>query len=278
VSTYEDYGRASLDYDASRIAVGADLLLGAALGAGIDLPSARVLDAGCGTGAYALALAPHVGSLTLVDADEGMLAQTEAKLAAETGVGHLEVQRALLPDLTFDDGSFELVMVHQVLHHLGDEEGGDWPGQRAAVAELARLVAPGGVLVVHTCSQEQLRRAYWYYALIPDAADALRRRYAPLEVLEEATADAGLQSRGRLVPADAVLQGDSYFDARSIRDPAWRNGDSAWSLADDTELAEALDQVARHEQDGTLDQLVAGHDRHRADLGQLTLLTAQRPR
>jgi ubiquinone/menaquinone biosynthesis C-methylase UbiE len=281
VSSYEDYGRAALDYDDTRIAVGADLILGAALGAGIDLAGARVLDAGCGTGAYAFALAPHVGELTLVDADEGMLEQVAAKLSpTEAGPAQrdVEVHRALLPNLPFEDGRFDLVMVHQVLHHLGDVEGGDWAGQRGAVAELARLVAPGGMLVVHTCSQEQLRQSYWYYALIPEAADALRRRYAPLDVLEQTAADGGLEPRARLVPVDAVLQGDSYFDGASIRDPAWRNGDSAWTLASDDELARALERVDRLEHDGALAAFVAEHDRARADVGQLTFLTATRPR
>jgi hypothetical protein len=45
--------------------------------------------------------------------------------------------------------------------------------------EFARVLMPGGVLTVSTCSQEQLRHGYWHYNLIPEAADALRNRYAP---------------------------------------------------------------------------------------------------
>ncbi|OWY61721.1 hypothetical protein B7486_62290 [cyanobacterium TDX16] len=277
MSTYEDYSRAAADYDRSRVAVGADVVLGAAVAAGVRLSSAQVLDAGCGTGAYSEAIAAHVASLTLVDANEGMLHQAEAKLGA---AGQVEVHQALLPDLPFDDGAFDVVMVHQVLHHLGDEEhdGRDWRGHRAAVAELARLVGPGGVLVINTCSQTQLRTGYWYYALVPEAADALRRRYAPLEVLEQAAVAAGLDSTQRMVPVDAVLQGPSYFDGRSPLDPGWRNGDSAWSLASAEELASALGQVQELDASpgGALDAFVAEHDGPRLDVGQLTFLTARR--
>jgi ubiquinone/menaquinone biosynthesis C-methylase UbiE len=278
VSSYEDYSRAAVDYDRSRVAVGADVVLGAAVAAGVSLGAAQVLDAGCGTGAYSQAIAPHVASLTLVDANEGMLAEAEAKLGAAE---HVEVRQALLPELPFDDGAFDVVMVHQVLHHLGDEEGDgrDWSGHRAAVAELGRLVAPGGVLVVNTCSQAQLRTGYWYYALVPLAADALRRRYAPLDVLEQAAKATGLESTQRMVPVDAVLQGPSYFDGRSPLDPGWRNGDSAWSLASAEELTAALDQVQQlaATPGGALDAFVAEHDVPRIDVGQLTFLTARRP-
>lgn len=279
MSTYEDYDRAAVDYDQSRVAVGADAVLGAAVAAGIELGSARVLDAGCGTGAYSQAIAAHVAELTLVDASDGMLAEAKAKLG---GAERVVVRRATLPDLPFEDAGFDLVMVHQVLHHLGDEEGdgADWPGHRAAVAELARLVAPGGVLVVNTCAQVQLRSGYWYYALIPEAADALRRRYAPLDVVEDAATAAGLSPAGRLVPVDAVLQGPSYFDGRSPLDEAWRNGDSAWSLASTAELDAAGEQIRAllEAGEGALEDFVHEHDDRRAEVGQLTFVTARRPR
>ena len=304
MSTYEDYGRASLDYDTTRVAVGTEIVLGSMVVHGVTPADAHVLDAGCGTGSYAAAIAPLVRSMTLVDANEGMLAQAEAKLAGMAGVAVVDhadpgpdgdlaeraglaihVHQARLPDLPVADASIDVVMVNQVLHHLGDEEGavggedeGDrWPGHRAAIAELARTLRPGGVLVVNTCSQSQLRDAYWYYELIPEGADALRRRYAPLEALEAAMAAAGLQPTGRFVPTAHVLQGPSYFNGAAPLEPSWRNGDSAWSLTSDAELDAALRRVRTLAESGDLDAFVAEHDRRRPDLGQLTFVTARKP-
>src|SRR3712207_7809727 len=45
---------------------------------------------------------------------------------------------------------------------------------------------------------EQLRHGYWHYGLIPEAADALRNRYAPLDELIEILDDYGFSRRGRL--------------------------------------------------------------------------------
>lgn len=275
ISTYEDYSRASADYDATRVAVGVEIVLGTLHTAGIPPATAHVLDAGCGTGAYSAALAPHLGQMTLVDASGAMLAQAETKLASLEVTCPYEVHQGELRDLPFGNASFDAVVVNQVLHHLGDTEGGAWTGHTAVLAELARVLRPGGVLIVNTCSQTQLRRAFWYYALVPVAADALRRRYAGLDGLEAAMDLAEMVPTGRFVPS-AILQGASYFDGRSPLDAAWRNGDSVWSLASDGELLAALDRVEEMDEAGTLDSFVAENDRLRGDLGQVTFVTARR--
>jgi SAM-dependent methyltransferase len=257
------------------VAVGIEIVLGAFLAAGITPAEAHVLDAGCGTGAYAAVLAPELGRMTLFDASEAMLAQAEAKLASLEETCPYEVHHGQLERLPFGDATFDAVVVNQVLHHLGDTEGGAWTVHQAVLAELARVLRPGGVLVVNTCSQTQLRRAYWYYALVPGAADALRRRYAGLDGLEAAMDVAGMVPAGRFVPS-ATLQGPSYFDGRSPLDSTWRNGDSVWSLASDGELLGALDLVKSMDEDGTLDTFVAQNDRLRGDLGQVTFVTARR--
>lgn len=257
------------------MAVGIEVVLGTLQVAGHPPATAHVLDAGCGTGAYAAALAPHVGRLTLVDASGAMLAQAEAKLGALDDTCPYEVHLGELLELPFDDATFDAIVVNQVMHHLGDEEGGAWTGHTAVLAELARVLRPGGVLMVNTCSQTQLRRAYWYYALVPVAADALRRRYAGLDGLEAAMDVAGMIPTGRFVPG-AILQGSSYLDGRSPLDPAWRNGDSVWSLATDGELLAALERVRAMEEAGTLDAFVGENDRLRRDLGQVTFVTARR--
>jgi SAM-dependent methyltransferase len=257
------------------VAVGIEIVLGAFLAAGITPAEAHVLDAGCGTGAYAAVLAPQLGRMTLFDASEAMLAQAEAKLASLEETCPYEVHHGQLERLPFGDATFDAIVVNQVLHHLGDTEGGAWTVHQAVLAELARVLRPGGVLVVNTCSQTQLRRAYWYYALVPGAADAMRRRYAGLDGLEAAMDVAGMVPAGRFVPS-ATLQGPSYFDGRSPLDSTWRNGDSVRSLASDGELLGALDLVKTMDEDGTLDTFVAQNDRLRGDLGQVTFVTARR--
>ena len=166
MSSYEDYTRASAEYDQTRVAVGEEIVLGALTKGRVPPRSARLLDAGCGTGSYAAAVEAHVGSLTLLDASEDMLLRAREKLADADGA---EFHQGWLQQLPFDDSSFDAVMTNQVLHHIGDDDGGSWTEHEKVFAEYGRVLRPGGVLVVNTCSQLQLRHGYWYYTLIPAA-------------------------------------------------------------------------------------------------------------
>ncbi len=272
MSSYEDYTRASGEYDRTRVAVGAEIVLGALAEGRVSLGSTRLLDAGCGTGSYAAAVEPHVGSLTLLDASEGMLSKAREKLPE---VDRSEFHHGQLQQLPFDDSSFDAVMTNQVLHHIGDAEGGSWTEHEKVFAEYRRVLRPGGVLVVNTCSQLQLGHGYWYYALIPAAVEALRRQYAPLSVIELLAAQNELTVTGRFVPVGATIQGPAYFDGAGPLSASWRLGDSTWSLADDEELAAATEKVAALRGKDELENFVAEQDARRESIGQITFVVAR---
>lgn len=99
------------------------------------LSTYNVLEIGCGTGLLSLMLAPHVRSLTAVDAAEGMIEVLSHKLAwggAYEKVKNVRPVAYLLQDpedpvLKIDpvtglawDGKFDLVISHLVLHHVAD--------------------------------------------------------------------------------------------------------------------------------------------------------------
>jgi ubiquinone/menaquinone biosynthesis C-methylase UbiE len=277
LSTYEDYADAAGHYDSTRVPVGVEIILGTVAAGRVPLAETHLLDAGCGTGSFAVAVAPQVGRLTLVDASAEMLELAEAKLTASPDSPIVDVQEATLQSLPFDDDSFDAVMTNQVLHHLGDTAGGAWPEHGRVFAEYARVLRPGGVLVVNTASHEQIRHGYWAFSLIPGAVDEMCRRYAPLEVLESLAEAHGLVPRGRFVPTDATIQGPAYFDPEGPLDESWRRGDSTWSLVSDAELAAMVDTLTGLRDRGELTAYVAEHDARRYHIGQVTFLTARRP-
>ena len=267
MSAYENYSAVSADYDRTRVPVGVEIILGCLAYGGRPLASLRLLDAGCGTGSYSAALRRYVDAIDAVDLNPSMLEVARAKLNRTPGCP-VALHEAGIDALPFEDTSFDAVMVNQVLHHLPDSRQDGWPLLRRVLRELARVLRPGGVAVINTCSHEQIRRGWWYAALVPDAVDAMCRRHLDTGELTALLPEAGLAVRGRFVPSDAVMQGDAYFNGRGPLDPAWRRGDSLWSVVSESELDGALDRIRALDEAGTLDAFVTEHDRARPSIGQ----------
>ena len=100
---------------------------------------ARMLEIGAGTGYFSLNLLRRgiVRAATATDISPGML-DVLAASAAELDLV-VETVTADAERLPFEAGSFDLVLGHAVLHHL--------PDLNRALAEFARVLAPGGTLV-----------------------------------------------------------------------------------------------------------------------------------
>jgi SAM-dependent methyltransferase len=231
-----------------------------------------VLDAGCGTGNYARALLGLVGRIEAVDLSAGMLAVARAKLAEGIAGGRVALHDAAIDALPQGDATVDGAMVNQVLHHLPDDPAAGWPAHRQVLAELARVLRPGGVVVLNSCSHHQIEHGFWPYHLIPAARHAVLRRLMPLDALEEALRGVGITPRGRFVPVDAVLQGADYLDPTGPLRTEWRAGDSIWALAEAAELAAAEAALRAEQRAGTLERYLAAHDARRPEIGQITLL------
>jgi ubiquinone/menaquinone biosynthesis C-methylase UbiE len=106
-------------------------------------PIANFLDAGTGTGRMLELIAPHASRAVGVDVSPDMLAIARDRML-RAGSHNAQVRLADTYRLPFPSGSagqgFDVVLFHQVLHYLDD------PG--AAVAEAARVMAPGGRLLI----------------------------------------------------------------------------------------------------------------------------------
>lgn len=110
-----------------------------------------VLDAGCGRGLFLIGAAKRLTMGRAVGVDlwqrrdqSGNAAGATLENARAEGVEErVEILEGDLRDLSFEDGSFDVVLSSLVLHDIHDREE-----QKRALRELARVLKPGGYLTV----------------------------------------------------------------------------------------------------------------------------------
>lgn len=102
-------------------------------------PFRRLVDLGSGTGRMLTLLGPRAEHALGLDLSQQMLNIARSHVA-EAGLERCELRHGDIFGTRLPDASADLVVVHQVLHYLGDPA--------AAVKEAARITAPGGRLII----------------------------------------------------------------------------------------------------------------------------------
>ena len=112
----------------------------------------HVLELGCGTGADLLQFAKHGAIATGVDITDRHL-----ELARQRVGNSASIVRGDIRQLPFDDGSFDYVYSHGVLHHSDEPQ--------SAASEILRVLRPGGRFNIHV------------YALFSESAIIYRLKF-----------------------------------------------------------------------------------------------------
>ncbi|WP_336660355.1 class I SAM-dependent methyltransferase [Leucobacter sp. USHLN153] len=135
-------------------------------------PGMRILDLAAGTGTSSAALAAHGAHVVAADFSEGMLAEGRKRHA---GNKLIEFQWADATQLPFEDDSFDAATISYGLRNVNDP--------KAALAEMRRVVKPGGRVVIAEFSTPPsgfVRGPYAFYGrhVLPRVAGAINREAA----------------------------------------------------------------------------------------------------
>ena len=102
-------------------------------------PFERIIDLGTGSGRMLTLMGARARQLIGLDLSRNMLNIARVNVT-KAGLSNFELRQGDIFSTQLPTGSGDLVLVHQVLHYLADPQ--------AAVVEAARLVTPGGRLLI----------------------------------------------------------------------------------------------------------------------------------
>ena len=121
-------------------------------------PDMEVLEFGCGAGTTAIWHAPYVKHILATDISAKMLEIARGKADA-AGVKNVTFRQEAIDDFNPEDGSFDAVMGHSILHLVEDPD--------AIIAKVYRMLKPGGVFVSSTVCLGDSMKWSWLKLVVP---------------------------------------------------------------------------------------------------------------
>lgn len=120
----------------------------------------NLLDLCCGTGKSTIACLPYIktGHITGIDNSEGMLKVAREKFSSEIQAGkmHFDLQDAM--QLDFPENSFDVIFMAYGLRNMPDYD--------KCLANLYRILKPGGKICIHDYSLKNDNWAKYYWGIL----------------------------------------------------------------------------------------------------------------
>jgi ubiquinone/menaquinone biosynthesis C-methylase UbiE len=180
--------------------------------------AATVLEVGCGTGNYLVALAARTGCAGQgIDPSAAMLAR------AQTRANHLTFQAGRAEQLDFPASTFDLVYSVDVIHHVVD--------RAAYYREAYRVLKPGGQVCTVTDSPWIIRHRQPLSEYFPETVPVELARYPAIDDLRALLVAAGFNNCRETLAEFATsltdlapYQAKAFSSLHLIPENAWQRG------------------------------------------------------
>jgi ubiquinone/menaquinone biosynthesis C-methylase UbiE len=194
-------------------------------------PTSRVLEVGCGTGNYVIALQSQVGCACWgIDPSQEMLDR------ASTRTDTVDLRTGRAERLDLDPDWFDLVFTVDVIHHVQDV--------RAYYEQAWRVLVPQGKVCTATDSEEVIRRRQPLSTYFPETVERELARYPRIAELREAMAEVGFDE----IVAHTVECSHPLRDIQAYRDKAF----SALHLISEEAFRRGIERMERDLQSGPI--------------------------
>ncbi len=146
-------------------------------------PGTAILEIGCGSGVSTKLLAQRLRPrrVVAIETDPSMIRLARRHLRRVPARTAIHLSLADATRMPFPDGEFDAVFEVGVIHHV--------PEWRAALAEVGRVLRPGGVFFFVEVSRGRLTRGLYFF--VPHDKESMFSR----EELVQALSDAGLEAQ-----------------------------------------------------------------------------------
>ena len=143
----------------------------------------RVLDVATGTGNLAMSLSPHVKEVIGIDITPGML-ELAVQAARERGLDNIDNLVGDVEHLPFREEEFDVVTCRFSFHHF--------PEPRRSLYEMARVLRPGGRLVIEDMLSSEDAAKSDYQNKMENLRDPSHIKHYKASELERMLQEAGL--------------------------------------------------------------------------------------
>jgi SAM-dependent methyltransferase len=168
-----------------------------------------VLDVACGPGIVAVAVARAAGSVVGIDLTPEML-ELARERCAEAELDNTRFDLGDVTELPYGDDEFSRVVCRYALHHLTDPA--------AVVAEMARVCAPGGRIVIADMIVGEDAATADRFNAAERARDPSHVRSMPISELTALVAGAGLEPR-QIGSYRLPMELEALLERSAARDP-----------------------------------------------------------
>ncbi|NHI93211.1 MAG: class I SAM-dependent methyltransferase [Candidatus Lokiarchaeota archaeon] len=214
-----------------------------------------LIDLGCGTGNFAIALQQFSKRIIGIDLSRSMVRETQSKSP------NLQVLHGDVSFLPFNSETFDGAYSIQVLHHIKEKE--------QFLREIYRILRNNAKVTINSCSHKQ-HEAFWVLHYFPRGLEVDLERIPDVKEIESMLKKAGFSNvSSKICRSDAILidqKPENYLNKQ------YRDGLSTFALLTEEEIETGCNKIREDIASGKVYEILREYNEKWTDFGGSTFI------